>query len=160
MADDSKIFAECALRVGVSAMRTLRIVGALLALSASNAFADSTPTIYTLPQDIQWQPDNEKPPGSYYAILHTAQEGCGELRIQKFPDGYTYPMHVNNVPRIYTVLKGTLVIGFDEHRLKSAERVLPAGSVMQGLVTEPHYGRAIGETIFEVYGPPCETKKH
>jgi hypothetical protein len=143
-------------------MRTVSIIGLALALGASNALAESMPkTIYTLPQDIRWLPDREKPAGSYYAILHTAEEGgCGELRIQKFPDGYTYPMHVNNVSRIYTVLRGTLVIGFDEHRLKSQERALPAGSVMQGLVTEPHYGRAIGETIFEVYGPPCEEKKH
>ena len=137
------------------------MLGVLLALFASNAFADSTTkTLFTLPQDIRWLPDTQKPPGSYYAILRREQNGCGELRIQKFPDGYTYPMHVNNVYRIFTILKGTLVIGFDEHHLKSAERVLPAGSVMLGLVTEPHYGRAIGETIFEVYGPPCELKKH
>ena len=140
-------------------MRTLEI-WVILALSASNALADSAPkTLYTLPQDIRWLPDTQKPPGSYYAILRAAQDGCGELRIQKFPDGYTYPMHVNKVYFIFTILKGTLVIGFDEHHLKSAERVLAAGSVMQGLVTEPHYGRAIGETVFEVYGPLCEIKK-
>jgi hypothetical protein len=135
-------------------------VVAVLALCASNALADSPPkTVYTLPQDIRWLPDRRKPPGSFYAILRKAQDGCGELRIQKFPDGFTYPMHVNNADHIFTILKGTLVIGFDKRRLKSTERFLPAGSVMQGLVTEPHYGRAIGDTIFEVYGPPCEAKK-
>lgn len=142
-------------------MRTVGILGVILALCPSNALADSTPkTLYTFPQDIRWLPDTQKPPGSYYAILRGSQDGCGELRIQQFPDGYTYPMHVNNAYFIFTILKGTLVIGFDEHRLKSAERALTAGSVMQGVVTEPHYGRAIGETEFEVYGPPCEMKKH
>jgi hypothetical protein len=141
-------------------MRISWIVVAVLALCASNALAGSTPkTVYTLPQDIRWLPDRQKPPGSFYAILRKAHDGCGELRIQHFPDGYTYPMHVNNDYLIFTIIKGTLVIGFDEHHLKSAERFLPAGSVMQGLVTEPHYGRAIGDTIFEVYGPPCEVKK-
>jgi hypothetical protein len=76
--------------------------------------------------------------------------------MQKFPSGYVFPMHVNNAYMIFTVVKGTLVLGFDEQHLRSAERALPAGAVVQGLVTEPHYGRAIGETIFEVYGPICE----
>ena len=60
---------------------------------------------------------------------------------------------MNNEYDIYTVLQGTLVIGFDEHQARSRERALPAASVMQGLATEPHYGRAIGETIFDVYVP-------
>jgi hypothetical protein len=155
---DAKLGAaiDCARR----SMQISWIVVAVLALCASNALAGSAPkTVYTLPQDIRWLPDRQKPPGSFYAILRKAQDGCGELRIQRFPDGFTYPMHVNNADHIFTVLKGTLVIGFDKRHLKSAERFLPAGSVMQGLVTEPHYGRAIGDTVFEVYGPPCEAKK-
>jgi hypothetical protein len=60
---------------------------------------------------------------------------------------------VNNQYSISTILQGTLVIGFDKHHLASGERMMPAGSVVQGLATEPHYGRAIGETIFDVYIP-------
>ncbi len=122
----------------------------------------SATTTYTLPRDLHWIADrsNGAPPGAFYAILRGKDsDKCGELVRERFADGFVYPWHVNTSYFIYTVLQGTLVIGFNKNHLKSAERVLPTGSVMQGLKTEPHYGRAIGETIFDVYGPPCEMVK-
>lgn len=125
-------------------------------------------TLYTLPQDVHWMPVAGKgiPNGATYAIVAgkvpshpTASEKgalrgmCDVLYRYRFPNGFVYPWHVNNEYDIYTVLKGTLVIGFDKGHAPSGERALPAGSVMQGLKTEPHYGRAIGETIFDVYEP-------
>src|SRR5665213_2912581 len=87
-------------------MRIAWVVAAILTIGASNLLADSTPkTVYTLPQDIRWLPDKQKPPGSFYAILRKAQDGCGELRIQHFPDGFTYPMHVNNAYLNFTIIK-------------------------------------------------------
>jgi hypothetical protein len=144
--------------------RTLLLLGALLALSTWNAarVAVASQTTYTLPQDLHWIPDRTggAPPGAFYAILRGMDsDKCGELIREKFPNGFVYPWHVNNTYNIITVLSGTLVVGFDKHHRKSAERVLPAGSVIQGLKTEPHYGRAIGETIFDAYGPPCEMLK-
>ncbi len=70
-----------------------------------------------------------------------------------FPNGYLFPWHVNHVDAIYIVQSGTLIIGFDKHHSTANERALPAGSVMQGLATEPHYGRAVGQTTFDVYIP-------
>jgi hypothetical protein len=125
-------------------------------------------TLYTLPQDVHWMAVTGKdvPHGATYAIvagkapLHSPAAGgrairnmCDVLFRYRFPDGFVYPWHVNNEYDIYTVLKGSLVIGFDKDHAPSAERVLPVGSVMQGLKTEPHYGRAIGETIFDVFEP-------
>lgn len=141
-------------------MRTPLLVALTLGFCALRAAAEPAPqTIYTAPKDIKWLPDLEKPPGAFFAILRPERDRCGGLRIQRFPNGYEFPMHVNKVYLIFTIVRGTLVLGFDGHHLRSAERAFPAGSVVQGLVTEPHYGRAIGETIFEVYGPPCELKK-
>ena len=141
-------------------MRISLLVGVMIALTSLGANAQpATETSYTLPQDIRWVPDTEKPPGAFYAILRPERRGCGGLRIQKFAGGYEFPMHVNNAYLIFTIIKGTLVLGFDEHHLRAAERQLPAGSVVQGLVTEPHYGRAVGETVFEVFGPICEPGK-
>ncbi len=129
-------------------------------------------TLYTLPQGIRWMPVTGKgvPGGATYAIVagkapshqpsleRRAIRGmCDVLFRYRFPDGFVYPWHVNNEYDIYTVLKGTLVIGFDKSHSPSAERALPAGSVMQGLKTEPHYGRAVGETIFDVF-EPCATR--
>lgn len=129
-------------------------------------------TIYTLPQGVHWMPLTGKgvPSGATYAIVagkassHTSHSENGAIRGMcdvlfryRFPDGFVYPWHVNNEYDIYTVLKGTLVIGFDKSHAPSAERALPAGSIMQGLKTEPHYGRAIGETIFDVF-EPCATR--
>jgi hypothetical protein len=117
-------------------------------------------TTYTLPQDVHWVEDTTKgvPRGSYWAYIRgKSSDKCGQLIRIKFPDGFVYPWHTNHGEYdIYDVVKGTLVIGFDKNRAKSGERVLPAGSVMQGLGTEPHYGRAIGETIFDVYVPCVE----
>ncbi|MBV8067259.1 MAG: hypothetical protein JO113_04720 [Candidatus Eremiobacteraeota bacterium] len=123
-------------------------------------------TLYTLPHDVHWMPVTGKgvPSGATYAIVagkaHPPPHKSGAIRGMcdvlfryRFPDGFVYPWHVNNEYDIYTVLKGTLVIGFDKSHAASAERALPAGSVMQGLKTEPHYGRAVGETIFDVFEP-------
>ena len=113
-------------------------------------------TLYTLPHDIHWLPLTGKnvPAGAHYALLRgNSDDKCGSLVRNRFPNGFVFPWHVNRVPAIYTVLEGTLVIGFDRQHAKSKERALPAGSVMQGLATEPHYGRAIGQTTFDVYVP-------
>ncbi|MDQ6931662.1 MAG: hypothetical protein M3160_00650 [Candidatus Eremiobacteraeota bacterium] len=136
-------------------MRAFSLVCQIYALLAwGSAVADAAQTVYTLPKDIQWIPDKTKgvPPGSFYAYLRGKDgDRCGQLVRVKFTNGFVYPWHVNHDYSLYIVQKGKLVIGFDRRGLKSAERVLPAGSVMQGLQTEPHYGRAIGETIFDVY---------
>ena len=111
-------------------------------------------TAYVLPADIPWKPDTTKgiPPGSYYAVLRGKEsDACGQVFAEKFPGGFIYPWHVNHTPALIVVVKGTLVIGFDKHFNPLSERTLPAGSVIQGLATEPHYGRAIGQTIFYAY---------
>lgn len=146
----------------MSHRRTL--LAALLAFSAWHAaiISVAAQTSYTLPKDLRWIPDrtNGAPPGAFYAILRGKDgDRCGELVREKFRDGFVYPWHVNKTYGIYTILSGTLVIGFDKRHSKTAEKALPAGSVMQGLATEPHYGRAVGETVFDVYGPPCEIVK-
>ena len=119
-------------------------------------------TTYTLPQDIHWVEDRSKgvPRGSYYAYIRgKASDTCGQFLRVKFPDGFVYPWHTNKGEYdIYDIVKGTLVIGFDKNHAKSAERAFPTGSVIQGLGNEPHYGRAIGETIFDVYVPCSENK--
>lgn len=118
--------------------------------------ADRPQTAYTLPEQVQWQEDKGAgvPPGSFFAVLHGKEsDACGQVYLIKFPDGFVYPWHVNNVDGLYTVLKGTLVIGFGKNHAESGERLLPTGSFVDGLATEPHYGRAVGETIFEVVMP-------
>jgi hypothetical protein len=125
-------------------------------ISAGAARAESTKTIYTVPHDIHWlrRGPGAGPTGAYYAYVRGKDgDPCDWASMEKFPDGYVFPMHVNHQYLLFTVIKGTLVIGFDKDHRASAERPLPAGSFMQGLATEPHYGRAIGETIFEIYAP-------
>ena len=138
----------------------MRSIGALFILTAmlfagAVASASSGATVYTLPSDIAWQQPpagSNVGPGVKIAFLHgTAAGKCGALFLWKFPDGQGAGWHVNGRYNIFTILKGTLVIGFDRRHAKSAERTFPAGSVVQGLKSEPHYGRAVGETIFEVY---------
>jgi hypothetical protein len=124
-------------------------------MSAGTVGAEPATTVYTLPQDIHWlrDPAGSGPVGAYYAYVRgEAGDKCDWATMEKFPDGFVFPWHVNHGYYLYTVIKGTLVIGFDKDHRTSGERPLPAGSFMQGL-TEPHYGRAIGETIFEVYAP-------
>ena len=126
---------------------------AICALCVQPAVASRT--TYTLPNQIQWKPDTGKGTGSFYAMIRGKNSDvCDNLVRVKFPAGFVYPWHTNhNIYSIYTILQGTLAIGFDKHHARSAERLLPAGSVMQGLRSEPHYGRAIGLTIFDVYTP-------
>jgi hypothetical protein len=111
-------------------------------------------TLLTFPQDVRWMPLIRKgvPKGATYAVL-AGKGSCDVLYRYRFPDGFVFPWHVNNTYGIYTVLKGTLVIGFDKGHARSAERSLPAGSVMEGLDAEWHYGRAVGETIYDVFKP-------
>lgn len=115
-------------------------------------------TVYTLPQNVHWLPLTGPgvPRGGSYAMLRGKSDGaCDSLMRIRFPDGYVFPWHVNHGAGIYIVQSGTLVIGFDKNHSRAKERALPAGSVMQGLATEPHYGRAIGDTVFDVY-IPCQ----
>ncbi|HEY2475916.1 MAG TPA: hypothetical protein VGI19_14095 [Candidatus Cybelea sp.] len=115
-------------------------------------------TQYTVPENIEWMAVMTKGVHGRYFYVYlrgAAGDKCGQLMRIKFPDGFVYPWHVNDMYGIYTILQGILILGFDKHHLRSAERSLPAGSVVQGLTTEPHYGRAVGETIFDAY-LPCD----
>jgi quercetin dioxygenase-like cupin family protein len=118
------------------------------------------PTTYTLPSSLRWvtiTPKGETSSYQYAMIRGRYTDACDNIIRTKFPAGFVYPWHTNEgFYAIFTVLQGTLVIGFDKNHGKSGERVLPAGSVVQGLASEPHYGRAIGETIFDVY-TPCKS---
>lgn len=111
-------------------------------------------TTYTVPQSIHWLKD---PTGSYsYAtIFGKSGDKCGQITRAKFKDGYVYPWHVNGNVSYATVLQGTLALGFDKNHAKSKEVLLPAGSTVEGLATEGHYARAIGETVFDIY-IPCQ----
>ena len=136
-------------RLGITFLIALATVPAVAAAAGNG-------TIMTLPRDVVWIRDTSKngPHGSYYAYLRGKRgDDCDWLRINKFPSGYEYPVHVNHAYWLFTILSGTLVLGFDSQHRKSGERFLPAGTIMQGLAEEPHYGRAIGETTFEIYAP-------
>jgi hypothetical protein len=130
---------------------------ALILLTASaQSPASANQTRYIVPGEIRWISQTLKgaPMGYFRADLRgTESDKCGQLIRYKLPDGFFAPWHVNNQYGIYTILQGTLVLGFDRHHLASAERRFPAGSVIQGLASEPHYGRFIGETIFDYYVP-------
>ena len=141
--------------MAVSAIRLALTVLILLTATARNA-AIANETQYTSPKEIRWMPQTTEGVSQSFFIAYLRgkqSDKCGQLMRIKFPDHFVYPWHVNNQYSIDTILQGTLVIGFDKHHLASAERMLPAGSVVQGLATEPHYGRAIGETIFDAYFP-------
>ena len=137
----------------IAAIAAFALLGGVCSIAASGAQR----TTYTLPSTLHWVTETPKGGTSsfqYAMIRGKYTDACDNIIRTKFSDGFVYPWHTNdNVYAIYTVLQGTLVIGFDKNREKSAERVLPAGSVMQGLGSEPHYGRAVGETIFDVYTP-------
>ncbi len=118
-------------------------------------------TIYTLPSDIHWtKATDDGLNNPYYSayLRGKASDKCGQLMILKLPSSYRAPWHTNHFYAIYTILKGTLILGFAKNHDTSAERPFPAGSVIQGLATEPHYGVPVGETIFTVYFPCGATR--
>ena len=137
----------------ITTIAAFAVVAGVCSIAASAA----QPTTYTLPSSLHWI--TETPKGGTSSFQYAMIRGkytdlCDSIIRTKFSDGFVYPWHTNdNFYGIYTVLQGTLIIGFDKNHAKSAERALPAGSVMQGLGSEPHYGRAVGETIFDVYLP-------
>jgi hypothetical protein len=139
---------------------------ALTALTLSAASAQSpaaaSATQYTVPNEIRWIPQTLKGANKGYFradLRGTESDKCGQLIRYELPDGFFAPWHVNNQYGIYTILQGTMILGFDRNHHASAERKFPAGSVIQGLATEPHYGRFIGETIFDYY-VPCGVTSH
>jgi hypothetical protein len=132
------------------------LTGLVLLTATVQSAAASSQTRYTTPQEIHWIPQTLKGANKGYFradLRGTESDKCGQLIRYKLPDGFFAPWHENNQYGIYTILQGTLVLGFDKHQRASAERAFPTGSVIQGLVTEPHYGRFIGETIFDYYVP-------
>lgn len=136
--------------------KCLAVTALILVTAGAQSRASASQTQYTLPQAIRWIPQTLKgaPMGYFRADLRgTESDKCGQLIRYKMPDGFFAPWHVNNQYGIYTVLQGTMILGFDQHRSASDERTFPVGSVIQGLASEPHYGRFVGETIFDYYLP-------
>ena len=120
----------------------------------------TTVTTHVSSQTLHWTQDtyNGKKIAAQVAMVSGKDsDKCGQIYRRKFPNGFEYPWHVNGVGANFEILQGTLVIGYDKKHDPKKELALPAGSTMQGLATEPHYGRAIGETIFDAY-VPCPAK--
>jgi hypothetical protein len=145
-----------------AAIMCLALTALVLSTASARSPAAASRTQYTVPNEILWIPQTLKGANKGYFradLRGTESDKCGQLIRYELPDGFFAPWHVNNQYGIYTILQGTMILGFDKNHRASAERRFPAGSVIQGLATEPHYGRFIGETIFDYY-VPCGVTSH
>jgi hypothetical protein len=95
----------------------------VVAFAVCATVANATPaTTYTFPTGLHWVAVTPKGGSSsyHYAMIRGKYaDACDNIVRHKFPGAFVYPWHSNDdIYSIYTVLQGTLVIGFDKNHAK------------------------------------------
>jgi hypothetical protein len=134
-----------------------------IVLSVSSLFGAAQPPgpasqgavthVMVKPADIKWGPAPSLPAGAQLAVLdgNPAKDGPFSVRA-KFPDGYMIPPHWHPTDENVVVLQGAISLGMGEN-VTAATEDYPVGSFARLSPKTPHFLRAKGETIVQIYGP-------
>lgn len=127
----------------------------LTAALASCAHAQDRPPRGALrPQDLRWAPNPAVPPGSQIAVLVGTPAGTGSYTLRiRFSTNHRVMPHAHPDDRTYTVLSGTLHIGFGGKFEQQGLVAYPAGSFVVVPANVTHYQWSGREpTIVQVEG--------
>lgn len=124
--------------------RSIGLAGlALLAATPTRMASaqDRPPGVVVLAADeIQLQPATAPPPGSASAALvgSRTRPGFWVERV-RFPADFTHQPHSHPDDRTYTVIAGTLHVGFGERLDEARLKALPPGSFWTEPANVPHF---------------------
>jgi anti-sigma factor ChrR (cupin superfamily) len=103
-----------------------------------------------IPAAIQW---TSYMPGVEMAVLSGNPDAGGPYTIRlKMADGNQIAPHWHPMDENLTVLTGTLQVGMGEKFDTAALKPLPVGSHVLMPKQMPHFAKASGETVIELYG--------
>jgi len=140
-------------------MRSLTLTGiaGLMLLTAIplEASAQNLPAgaVMLAPGDMKWEP-SPVPPGSEITTLagSRAQPGPYVVRV-RFPANFVHQPHTHPDARTYTVISGTLYVGFGERLDEARLKALPPGSFWTEPANVAHFVVTRGEpVVFQISG--------
>ena len=108
--------------------------------------------VMLLPNQLQWAPRPDAPPGAMFAVLSGNPRTEGSMFVMriKTPDGFKVPPHWHPKRERLTVLQGTLRLGMGKKFDEAALHDLPAGSYAEMPAQTPHFGMSRGETVIQL----------
>jgi quercetin dioxygenase-like cupin family protein len=130
---------------------------ALLAVaSVQSASAQDLPAgvVMLAADEIRLQPSTTPPPGAAFAALvgSRTQPGFWVERV-RFPANFTHQPHSHPDNRTYTVVSGTLHVGFGERVDEARLKAMPPGSFWTEPANVPHYLVTRDEpVVFQITG--------
>ncbi len=137
--------------------RTARAAGlALLAtaplLAASAQYAPQGAVVLT-PDEMKWEPV-AAPRGAESAVLVGSRTAPGPYTVRvRFPANFVHQPHTHPDARIYTVISGTLHVGFGERLEEAKLKALPPGSFWTEPANVAHFVVTRGEpVVFQIAG--------
>ncbi len=118
------------------------------------AGAENTPSGFrvVLPEQVKWAQNPALLAGGQTAVLHgdTTKAGPYVART-KFPANFKMMPHTHPDVRTYTVLSGSLGVGFGDKFDATQATFYPAGSVFTLPANVPHYNTTGDkETVFQI----------
>ena len=140
-------------------MRSRTLAGiaglAILATVPLIASAQDLPAgaVMLTPGDMKWGP-SPVPPGSEITTLagSRAQPGPYVVRV-RFPANFVHQPHTHPDARAYTVISGTLYVGFGERLDEARLKALPPGSFWTEPANVAHFVVTRGEpVVFRISG--------
>ena len=133
---------------------TLAICSALLLASSATRTAESPETGLTFtPEQMKWEANPRVPGLEVARIIGSGQKPGPYVYRLKYPKGLTVQPHSHPDDRTFTVISGTLYLGWGETYDESKMMALPAGSFHTEPAGVPHFGSTPdGETIVQITG--------
>src|SRR3954463_4164564 len=125
------------------------IAGLMLAMVLPVALAQELPAgaVMLTPGEMKWEP-SPVPPGSEITTLagSRAQPGGYVVRV-RFPANFVHQPHTHPDARTYTVISGTLYVGFGEQLDEARLKALPPGSFWTEPANVAHFVVTRGEPV-------------
>jgi quercetin dioxygenase-like cupin family protein len=136
--------------------RVLSIVGFALLSSWALAQSASGPVVKGA-GDIDWKASGSLPPGAEYHLIYEDPKTHAVQTLVRMPKGYSLPKHAHTADETMLVLKGKLVLIFEDKKELSVGTggyaVIPAGTSFELKV--PGFG---GATFLAAFNGPYDAK--
>ena len=130
----------------------LGLAGVLLSWPTARAQGDPAGFAQALPADIKWAANPAIPAGGQTAVLLGDPRKAGPYVVRtKFPANYKMMSHTHPDDRTYTVISGTLSLGFGDKFEGAKLKSYPAGSVFTVPANAPHFNSSgASEVVFQI----------
>ena len=137
-----------------STTSTLAICSALLLASSAIGAAESPETgLMFTPEQMKWGTNPRAPSLGVARIISSGMKPGPYVYRVKYPKGTTVQPHTHTDDRTFTVISGTLYLGWGEIYDESKMTALPAGSFHTEPAGVPHFvASPDGETVVQITG--------